>query len=156
MPTDVPIDQIPISEFRGRSYGTPSITWRLDTAGIDWTKLTYGMRKAVKRYLEQDAAPDVRRYMQSHHGWQNRTRTAEVGLTCDVVTDGSLKGDRYMATLRMYHTARHNGYEYGRALEGIDPIHGVYRKDLGVLDDTVRLYTPLVVEGMRGILDKYS
>ena len=59
-----------------------------------------------------------------------------------------MKNEDYFATLQMYHTARHNGYEYGLFLES--------RDDLGVFKDTLRLYTPVVIEGMKGILDKYS
>lgn len=145
-----------MGSFSGYSYGKPYATWRLDTSGIDLDNLGYRVRKALKTYLEQEAAPSIRQYMQNHHGWQNQTRMAEDGLTVDVNSKGNMRGSDYSLEVAMYHTARHNGYQYGRALEGIDPIHGVHRTDLGVLEETTRLYCPVVVSDMRGILDEYG
>ena len=143
--------------FKGYSYTkTPSVIWFINTNGVDLNGLSERTRKAVRSYLEKDAAPEILHFMKSNHKWQNRTYTAETGLECKLAKTGNLRKEKYFATLQMYHTATHNGYEYGRALEGIDPIHGVYRKDLGVLEDTLLVYTPQVVEGMKGILDKYS
>lgn len=156
MSVSIDIDKIPLSEFRGRSYGKGYAKVGIDTTGINLDDFGYKVRKAVKHYLESDGAPFVREYMKENHRWKNRTRTAEVGLTCDVVSEGNMKTSNYSIHLEMYHTAKHNGYEYGRALEGIDPIHGVYRTDLGVLKDTLEKCIPVVVSDMRGIVNLYG
>lgn len=134
--------------FKGYSYGKPSLVWFINTNGVNLNGFSETVRKAVRAYLSQEAAPDILKYMQNHHGWQNRTYTAEKGLVCELATEGNMKKEDYFATLQMYHTARHNGYEYGLFLES--------RDDLGVFKDTLQLYTPVVIEGMKGILDKYS
>ncbi len=150
MPYDVPIDSIPISEFRNRSFGTSKTTIRLDVSGVDLEGFDYRTKKAIKQYFEQEAAPMLRQYMVSNHKWQNRTRTAEVGLTADVVTSGNLKRDDYSIKIQLYHTAKHRGYEYGNRLE-----RG-YEGRFAILEPTVRNKGGEVVEGMRGVIEKYS
>lgn len=140
----------------GYSLGKGYAKVRFDTSDIDFEGFGYRAKKAIKTYFEQEAAPSVRQYMKNNHKWKNRTHTAEVGLEAKVVTDGNMKRDDWRINLAMYHTALHNGYEYGLVLEGLAPLHGVYRKDLGVLEDTVKLYTPVVLRDMAGILDRYG
>ena len=148
MPTDVPIENIPISEFRGRSFGKPTV--RVDVTGINLDEFGKKTRLAIRQYFEQDAAPMLRDYMKQNHKWQNRTRTAEVGLTAEVVTTGNLKSDNYDISIQLYHTALHNGYPYGDRLE--QDYEGRY----AILEPTVRLKGSEVVQGMQGILDRYS
>jgi len=148
-----------MSEYAGRSYGKGYANVRIDAddaiSGLEGFSVT--AKKALKSYLEEEAAPMLRDYMQNNHGWQNRTYTAEVGLTVDVVSEGNMKRDDYSLHVEMYHTAKHNGYEYGRYLEGIDPgKNGVIRTDLGVLEKTARLQSPIVVNGMKNVLERYS
>jgi len=148
-----------MSEYAGRSYGKGYANVRIDAddaiSGIG--EFSVKAKKALKHYLEEEAAPMLRDYMQNNHGWENRTYTAEVGLTVDVVSEGNMKSDNYSLHVEMYHTAQHNGYEYGRYLEGIDPgKNGQYRTDLGVLEKTARLEAPIVVNGMKNVLERYS
>lgn len=148
-----------MSEYAGRSYGKGYANVRIDAddaiSGLEEFSVT--AKKALKSYLEEEAAPMLRDYMQNNHGWQNRTYTAEVGLTVDVVSEGNMKRDDYSLHVEMYHTAEHNGYQYGRYLEGIDPgKDGRIRTDLGVLEKTARLQSPIVVNGMKNVLERYS
>ena len=150
-----------MGSFKGYSYGRGYAVYSIDTSGVDLNGFKYTARRAVKSYLEQVACPAIREYMVSHHGWQNQTYTAEKGLTCDVKSTGNIKGDEYSLKLRMYHTAYHNGYQYGRVLEGLDPWgigknKGKRSDELGVLKRTKDLFLPVVINDMKGILDKYS
>lgn len=151
-----------MSEYSGRSYvqnGKQFASWYVNTSDVNkgLSDFSVSAKKALKSYLEEEAAPMLRDYMQNNHGWENRTYTAEVGLTVDVVSEGNMKRDDYSLHVEMYHTAKHNGYEYGRYLEGIDPgKNGQYRTDLGVLEKTARLEAPIVVNGMKNVLERYS
>lgn len=152
MPTDVPIENIPISEFRGRSFGSPNVMVRVDTSAVGFGLEQFNIvtKKAIRSYFEQDAAPMLRDYMKQNHKWKNRTRNAEVGLTAEVITQGNLKRDDYSIRIALYHTTQHNGYHYGDRLE--QDYEGRY----AILEPTARLKGPEVVQGMQGIIDKYS
>ncbi len=112
-------------------------------------KYAWASRGKLKKFLEQQECPMLEEYMKSNHAWQNRTGTAERGLTADVEESGkSVKDDDYSLRVRLYHTAYNDGYPYGERLE-YD-----YEKRYAILEPTVRLKGSQVVNDMEGVLEK--
>lgn len=111
-------------------------------------RYAWASRGKLKKYLENDVCPMLERYMKSNHRWQNRTGTAERGLTADVVESAKgVKDDDYSLSVRVYHTAYHNGFPYGEMLEH------AYNEQYAILEPTVRNKGGEVIESMRGLLD---
>lgn len=132
------------SYYHGSAYA------QIDVGQVKEGLLRYAWasRGKLKKYLSNDVCPMLESYMKHNHTWQNRTYTAERGLTADVIESAkSVKDDDYALTVRVYHTAYHNGYPYGERLE-YD-----YEGRYAILEPTVRLKGGEVVEGMRGLLD---
>lgn len=119
---------------------------RLDAAQLQEGLLKYAWasRGKLKKYLENDVCPMLEQYMKQNHAWKNRTGTAERGLTADVEED---KSNDYVLNVRVYHTAYNNGFPYGKRLE-YD-----YGRKYAILEPTVRLKGPEVINNMKGLLN---
>ena len=124
---------------------------QVDVADVQNGLLRYAWasRGKLKKYLVNDVCPMLESYMKHNHKWQNRTRTAEEGLTADVVESAKgVKDSDYSLTVRVYHTAYHNGFPYGEMLEH------AYDERYAILEPTVRNKGGEVVEGMEGLLNE--
>lgn len=137
-------------------YSAPYVNYRVDTDKVmqGLEDLTYRSKQKLKAYFEQEAAPYLRDYMVRHHKWTNRTFTAEKGLVANVITSGNMKRTDWNIRVELAHTATHNGYEYGKVLEGIEPYrNGNLTNRFGVMDDTLLHAAPEVVNDLAGFFD---
>ena len=83
---------------------------------------------------------DAELYMQTQHKWHNRTRKAEEGLGAMIA---GVRNDKIV--LYIYHSV-----PYGIVLETHTfPKAGF----LGILKDTLQVYTPELEEEMQGLID---
>lgn len=115
-------------------------------------------KRALWKYLEQDACPMLRNYMRAEHPWKNRTGTAELGLDAKVVKSGNMKRDDYSLGVELSHSAYNKGFPYGVSLEygAFNHRTGRYNKPYPILEPTARTMYPKVVEDMQGIVDLYG
>ena len=159
----------------GYSYGTPYGDVRVDISDVTANLAEFNVKtkKALRKYLEQDACPMLESYMQANRPWQDRTSTARIGLTASVEKSGALTRDDYELRVKLSHTAyNERGQAYGAYLEyasgGFDssgkPIgHGVknfrsstgYNKPYSILAPTAILKGADVLNGMRGVVERY-
>lgn len=137
----------------GGSYAEVSIDVDEVLGGLD--DFNVKTKRAIRRYLELDACPMLVDYMVSNHPWQNRTRTAEVGLTAKVNKSGNMKRTDFMLELEISHSAYHNGFPYGMSLENgsYNVRTGGRNKPYPIIEPTKRIMFPKVIEGMEGVAD---
>lgn len=142
------------------SYGNPYAEISVDisevTDGLD--DFNVRTKRALRRYLEQDACPMLVNYMVSNHPWTNRTRTAEKGLDAKVLKSGNMKRTDFMLEVELSHSAYNNGFPYGLALENgsYNVRTGRRNKPYPILKPTVERFSPKIIEDMQGIVDYYG
>ena len=144
----------------GYSLGGSYAEYTIDASdvidGLD--EFNVKAKRALRRYLEQEACPMLVDYMVSNHPWKNRTRTAEIGLTAKVTKTGNMKRTDWNLELEIAHTAYHNGFPYGMSLENgsYNARTGRRNKPYPIIEPTKRIMFPKVIEDMEGVLDYYG
>lgn len=118
----------------------------IDVDEIDLDGFSSYARSKILNYLKSDACPMLQSYAQNNRKWTDRTNTARIGLKSDVETSGNIKQKGWEVNVRLYHTAKHNGFEYGKMLEY------AYEKRYAILEPTMRLKGPDVIRNMHNLL----
>ena len=132
----------------GKPYAQVSVDISDVTDGLE--EFNVRTKRALRKYLEEDACPQLRSYMKSHHKWQNRTGTAEVSLDAKVIKSGNMKRTDFMLNVELSYSAYNRGFPYGVMLEN------AYDGKYALFPDTLDKMSPEILEGMRGVVDYYG
>lgn len=116
---------------------------------VDVEKLGYNLEKFGKRahfYVErslEESAEELRAYMRLNRPWKDRTHNARLSL--DAKVENPREG--------YYRIALRHGVYYGYYLE-----HGVEGRNrpYPILEPTAIEKGPIVIENLKGILDRWS
>ena len=140
----------------GGSYAEVSIDVDDVTEGLN--EFNVRTKRAIWKYFQQEACPMLKQYMVDNHPWQNRTRTAEIGLDAKVNKSGNMKRTDYMLELEISHSAYHKGFPYGNSLEtgSFNARTGRRNKPYPIIEPTKRIMFPKVIEDLEGIIDYYG
>lgn len=137
--------------------GTPYLRIEAGEVEEGLLKLSATARRAVKAYLKKEGVPLMESYAKEKAPWKDRTGTARRGLTASVYEKGRTSNNHitsdYTCGIQIYHTAYNDrNQRYGKWLE-----YGTsHARPYPILEETAEIAGAEVVNGMRGILEKYE